>query len=446
MKRLYLAARARAAPMVTAAGVQSLPPNGAFLTVSLTLTAEDRPADFRAKLGRDTRAMGSRRNFWKRLQRRENTPSPHRGRRLAALAAAIAVPAMAAPGDWRAFNPVDSGDEQAALVMPMPFEQAGNSFPGSAFYYVEEAPQLAYDFDIDTGLLPIGDLAGAPAEAETALAASSMIGPAARGFRSVGGGVDKARALQCLTMAVYYEAASEAVTGQRAVAQVVLNRVAHPSYPGSVCGVVFQGSERRTGCQFSFSCDGSLGRRPSRFSWVRAQGVAQRALRGEVYGSVGLATHYHTTAIYPYWAPSLNFIGTIGAHRFYRWRGLAGQSAAFRSAYRGNEPMAGPHPHSAADDSSPAADNPVALARAYEEARSKAEDAARAQPAPGSAPGRTPSPAYSRAVTQSGGDAQFTAQNLPKSGGVREKYANSGQWLRQPGGQPSGPAPAPPAK
>lgn len=416
---------------------------------------EERPADFRVKLDRAARGNGYGKHLFARGKRSDNrrtVPSGshrghHRGRRLAALAAAIAVPAMAAPGDWQPFGPVSAIGQQAAPVIPMPFERAGHSFPGSAFYYVEEAPQFALDFAIDSGLSPVSDLLlalpAAQDEPETALAASRQVGPAALRFRSAGGGVDKARALQCLTMAVYYEAASEANAGQRGVAQVVLNRVAHPSYPGSVCGVVFQGSERRTGCQFSFTCDGSLGRRPARSSWIRAQGVAQRALLGDVYGGVGLATHYHTTAIYPYWAPSLNFIGTIGAHRFYRWRGAAGTSSAFRSFYRGNEPMAGPHPRSSAGAESSIDDDPLALARAYEDARRKAQDAARAvgglsgfdaPAAPGTAPVRAPAPAYSRAVNQRGGDEQFTAQNLPGSSGVREEYANSGRWLKQPGG------------
>ncbi|MFN5901342.1 MAG: cell wall hydrolase, partial [Novosphingobium sp.] len=83
-------------------------------------------------------------------------------------------------------------------------------------------------------------------------------GPIARAMRVDNSGVDRSRALQCLAAAVYYEARSESDVGQRAVAQVVLNRVAHPSYPNTVCGVVYQGSERTTGCQFSFTCDGSL--------------------------------------------------------------------------------------------------------------------------------------------------------------------------------------------
>src|SRR3982750_5030053 len=113
------------------------------------------------------------------------------------------------------------------------------------------------------------------------------------------------RSLQCLTEAIYYEARNQSDDGQRAVAQVVLNRVRHPAYPNTVCGVVYQGSERSTGCQFSFTCDGSLARVPNRLFWQRAENVARDALSGFVYAPVGLATHYHTIAVHPYWAPSL---------------------------------------------------------------------------------------------------------------------------------------------
>jgi hypothetical protein len=127
-----------------------------------------------------------------------------------------------------------------------------------------------------------------------------------------------ARALECLTQAVYYEARSESEDGQRAVAQVVLNRVRHPAFPNSVCGVVFQGSERVTGCQFSFTCDGSIGAWVEPYAWERARRIAAAALRGNVYRPVGLATNYHTTAISPYWAPSLVPQVVVGAHIFYR--------------------------------------------------------------------------------------------------------------------------------
>jgi spore germination cell wall hydrolase CwlJ-like protein len=101
---------------------------------------------------------------------------------------------------------------------------------------------------------------------------------------------DAGQALRCLSQAVYYEAAREPLSGQQAVAQVVLNRLRHPAYPKSVCGVVFQGAGRPGGCQFSFTCDGSLRWRPEPGPWVQAQAVARRALAGFVQKDVGSAT------------------------------------------------------------------------------------------------------------------------------------------------------------
>jgi hypothetical protein len=146
------------------------------------------------------------------------------------------------------------------------------------------------------------------------------------------------RALDCLTAAVYYEARSESIDGQRAVAQVVLNRVRNPAFPNSVCGVVYQGVERGIGCQFTFACDGSTLFRREPAAWERARGVAQAALAGEVYAPVGLATNYHTTAILPWWASSLAKVTTIGAHIFYKWRGGLGDPLAFHQNYAGVEP------------------------------------------------------------------------------------------------------------
>ena len=147
------------------------------------------------------------------------------------------------------------------------------------------------------------------------------------------------RALQCLTEAIYYEARSESDDGQRAVAQVVLNRVRHPSYPSSVCGVVYQGSHRVTGCQFTFTCDGSMNRTfVNGSAWQRAQRIAAAALRGNVYRPVGLALNYHTTAISPYWAPSLVPQTVVGAHIFYR--SPAQQRQSFNQAYSATRPAA----------------------------------------------------------------------------------------------------------
>ena len=167
---------------------------------------------------------------------------------------------------------------------------------------------------------------------------SELPNPAAKPFKLNAGGVlDEARAVDCMTAVIYYEAGYESLDGQRAVAQVVLNRMRHPAYPKTVCGVVFQGSNRTTGCQFTFTCDGALGRPPNDAAWSRARQVAVAALNGYVMKTVGTATHYHANYVAPYWSPSLVKIGAIGAHIFYRWTGSWGLPPAFSGRYGGGE-------------------------------------------------------------------------------------------------------------
>jgi len=156
----------------------------------------------------------------------------------------------------------------------------------------------------------------------------------ARPFALGGDGLDHQRALLCLTQAVYYEAGFEPLGGRRAVAQVVLNRMRHPAYPKSVCGVVYQ-KNRTPVCQFSFVCDGSLYRQPSAVAWRQAHEIAAAALAGFVEPSVGSATHYHADYVAPRWAPMLAKIAKLGAHIFYRWPGAWGLPAAFTGRYIG---------------------------------------------------------------------------------------------------------------
>ncbi|WP_292929583.1 cell wall hydrolase [Novosphingobium sp. PASSN1] len=327
-----------------------------------------------------------------------------------------------------------------------PFERAGDSFPGSAFYY------LASD---DTGMIA-PDAAKSAWDAQLAqihgddAAPITGTGPAARPMFARGNSLDQGRALQCLTAAIYYEAASEPDAGQRAVAQVVLNRVAHPAWPNTVCGVVYQGSERPS-CQFSFACDGSLARKPMAVFWERARRVAADALAGAVYAPVGLATHYHTSAVHPYWADSLNFIGTIGAHRFYRWQGAAGRPTAFNAVYAGGEPVAAPHPRTWTPAAADVAD-PITLEKAFEAGRIEALKTAQAAPLAGARNaasfGQTPLPSYgvsnaeprasgpkfAPAVEARGGDALYRAGQLPGGSAVNPAYENAGKWIAQPGG------------
>jgi spore germination cell wall hydrolase CwlJ-like protein len=127
----------------------------------------------------------------------------------------------------------------------------------------------------------------------------------------------RARETKCLAQAVYYEARGESASGQAAVAQVVLNRVRHPAFPKTICGVVFQ----RVGadCQFSFVCDGAMRQGLEGQAWTRAMGVAKRALGGAVMADIGGATHFHAARITTTWASSFAKVAQIGEHIFYRF-------------------------------------------------------------------------------------------------------------------------------
>lgn len=368
------------------------------------------PRDFSARLRRS------------RVRSLRSVKAPrYYGRRSVVLAAAIALPAFAAPADWGfEIGPAGRGDQ---TVMPMPFERPGDSFPGAAFYYLSNDPAPAR---LDQGV---------HSDAEAAPTLLDPVGPAARALRIDNSGVDRSRALQCLTAAIYYEAASEPDAGQRAVAQVVLNRVAHPAYPKTVCGVVYQGSEKNTGCQFSFTCDGSLARVPVRMFWQRAENVARDALSGYVYAPVGLATHYHTVAVHPYWAPTLTYLGTIGAHRFYRFGGAAGAPGTFRFAYAGGEPVAQPHQRGAVLDAvEAAAPDPVAIQRAYDAGLkvAQANTPVGLVQAKAAAPVYA-APVYSAELQRRGGDALYRGDGLPTSTGVMPEYEQSGRWIAEPG-------------
>jgi hypothetical protein len=134
----------------------------------------------------------------------------------------------------------------------------------------------------------------------------------------------------------------------------------HPGFPSSVCGVVYQGSELPTGCQFTFTCDGSLARTPIPAVWARARKIAVEALAGHVFAAVGHATHYHADYVLPYWADSLAKQVQIGHHIFYRLKGGLGTDPAFSQRYAGREPAL-PPPPSTVEVAAQAADQAQAL-------------------------------------------------------------------------------------
>lgn len=249
---------------------------------------------------------------------------------LAALAGAMAL----------RFVPLPAMLALDRMPLPAPASVAArpaDSFPGSAYFLAEDAfaPVDAAPADTDApGVTTLAPGSGSPhiLQIERGPAALSMA------LLRAAAPLDQARALQCLTSAIYYEAGNEPEEGQRAVAQVILNRLASGRWPTSVCGVVYQGTERADRlCQFTFSCDGSMARTPNAAAWARARGVAWRALSGDVFAPAGLATFYHTLAVRPPWADKVRPVAVIGAHIFYRLPGEGGDPATYRMRYAGRE-------------------------------------------------------------------------------------------------------------
>lgn len=228
----------------------------------------------------------------------------------------------------------------AVAVAITAFWHADQPRPAMQAKIVNAGPAIPRQY---VALVAMTEQADAEAEGEKAREENQRLGFAnggmavAKPFRAVGQvGEDHDRALQCLTQAIYYEAAREPEGGQRAVAQVVLNRVRHPAFAKTVCGVVYQRFDAAV-CQFSFVCDGSLARRPLPALWDRAKRIASDALAGRVEKSVGTATHYHADYVFPRWAPHLGKLAQIGAHIFYRWPGSWGLPGAFNGRYAGGE-------------------------------------------------------------------------------------------------------------
>ncbi len=128
-----------------------------------------------------------------------------------------------------------------------------------------------------------------------------------------------AKALRCLANAIYWEARSEPVRGQMAVAQVVVNRVFSPFYPDDVCAVVYQNAHRHLSCQFTFACDGKRKNITERGHWARANRIAKQTLDGQIYvPEVAKSTHYHAVYVNPIWNREMRKLVRFGLHTFYR--------------------------------------------------------------------------------------------------------------------------------
>jgi hypothetical protein len=213
------------------------------------------------------------------------------------FAAGIVISAWVLSSQHRV--PVKSAVKTVLLTPPLVEEQR----------LIEIPPEAALDFN-----------------AKQPIVAAPVVPASA--YRFAGKPEARERAIDCLAAAAWYEAGDDA-SNQRAVIQVILNRARHPAFPSTVCGVVFQGSERSTGCQFTFACDGALARTPSAASWARARSAGAAALDGTVDADVGYATHYHANYVVPYWQNSLDKVAIVGPHLFYRWKGFWGTKGAF---------------------------------------------------------------------------------------------------------------------
>ena len=132
-------------------------------------------------------------------------------------------------------------------------------------------------------------------------------------------GKERARAERCLANAIYFEARSEPVRGQMAVAQVVLNRAFSGFYPNDICGVVYQNASRHLACQFTFACDGKRKVINERGEWARANRIAKQTLDGQIYvPEVAKSTHYHAVYVHPNWVGEMKKMVRFGVHNFYR--------------------------------------------------------------------------------------------------------------------------------
>lgn len=339
-----------------------------------------------------------------------------------ALALVVALRLMPLPG---------SLDAMKTASAPAPIATSpADTFPGSAYFLAEDAfaPLDATATDSDApGVTTLSPANAHILQIERGPIALSMPMRAATPF-------DQGRALQCLTNALYYEAGNEPEEGQRAIAQVILNRIASGRWPASVCGTIYQGTERADRlCQFTFSCDGSMARIPDAAKWSRARAVAVRALSGETFAPAGLATFYHTLAVHPPWSASVRPVAVIGAHIFYRLPGEAGAPAGYRMRYAGRETaqpgpyafMPPPRPLSAADMPADWAIPPVQPAAAPVIAPPVATPPAFAA-APTIRPSFIPEPLPRPAPARIAIPGEPT---LPEST-IRPEYRNSGRPLR----------------
>lgn len=237
------------------------------------------------------------------------TPDPHR------TAFAFAIESAAPAEVTTAADPLSVA--LAARPAPAPVRVAPSVVfdPSAPIAYAEPGSSMADD--------PFAILINPLAKPGAAIAQPDPTGDHDWVSNPIPASARSASETRCMAEAIYFEARSEPIRGQLAVAQVVINRLKNPAYPGTVCGVVYQNQHMRNACQFSFACDGYREIITDRSSWATAQELAREVLAGEAIWleEVGSATHYHATYVRPAWAGQMERKAQIGLHIFYRTYG-----------------------------------------------------------------------------------------------------------------------------
>jgi Cell Wall Hydrolase len=227
-----------------------------------------------------------------------------------------------APGEEPRFEAADiaannNANVKLAAVPPVPFP-AGE--PGAIFDAPVERADLP-PLPSDPGVVVKNGIGGGQTVAPKGEVTGQDQRPMTPAERLGLDDASRSKSEKCLAEAIYFESRGEAVRGQMAVAQVILNRVFSGKYPNTVCGVVYQNAHRRLHCQFTFACDGipDIVREPD--MWERAKTIAAEMLDGKLWlPEVGKATHYHAYWVHPGWVREMTKMHKLGVHTFYRPR------------------------------------------------------------------------------------------------------------------------------
>jgi|GEM_PF-3126282 len=208
-------------------------------------------------------------------------------------------------------------DPQKIIIEPASLNYGNNNDAGSATISLRASVSEPEPEKTELKAASVAPMTIAP----IALTSPSMM--AVKRYRETAKLKKMAAEKRCLAQAIYFEARSEPSLGQMAVANVVMNRVRSRHYPNSICGVVFQGQERRHKCQFSFACDGKTDRPKKNKHWRRAEQMAVQVMKGRKrIRALSNTLHYHADYVSPRWSRKMNRVKKIGRHIFFHDRSL----------------------------------------------------------------------------------------------------------------------------